>query len=410
MPISGRVSAFIKVNAVKRFGSIVQEKEVTYRPEIDGLRAIAIIVVLFYHAAFGFLGRHDWFARGDIGVDVFFVISGYLITTLILKELRESGSFDFANFYDRRARRIMPVLFVVILAFFPVAFHTLASTELASYLESIISTVFFGSNFYFYHEIGEYYPDSSAVGPFIHTWSLAIEEQFYLVFPLILLVSVRYFPRYTLSIFIVLFLLSLQFAEFIGETHPVFNYFLLVSRFWELLAGAILAYLEIEYGRVRHRVLNAVMPVVGCFMILWFLLLFDDSPVHPGFSTSIPVLGTAFIIAFSTGEDLVGRILRTPPFVAIGKISYSLYLWHMPVFIFFNELWPHPSNMDRVGWIVLSITLATASYFLVEQPFRNRKFISQKPLVIFLALMAVFIVSLSLFGRPDTVVLKSEAS
>lgn len=374
-----------------------------YRPELDGLRAIAVGLVLMYHAGFGFLGRNDWFAAADIGVDIFFVISGYLITTIILKEMRETGSFSFRNFYERRARRILPALFFIILVSFPVAFYILSSVDLAAFLDSILYIVFFVSNFFFYQQGVELGSEALSVEPFLHTWSLAIEEQFYLIFPVILLLSARYSPKFTLSLFFALFFLSLLFADFNTFRRSEFNYFMLFSRFWELLAGAILAYIEQEHGKVRNQFLNGVMPVVGMSMILWFLLLFDPGPAHPSLTTLVPVLGTAFIIAFASREDLVGWILGSRPLVAVGLISYSLYLWHFPVYAFFDATQPDPTNLDKLGWIVLSLVLATLSYFLVEQPFRNRRLITAKPFFLSIATLAAVIVGLSFFGEPGKI-------
>ena len=370
-----------------------------YRPEIDGLRAIAVILVLLYHASFEIYGRHHLFSAGEIGVDIFFVISGYLITTIILKELRETDRFSFWNFYERRARRILPVLFFVILVCYPVAFRILPPVELSHFLDSILSIVFFVSNYFFYYHSANFSVDSATLEPFLHTWSLAVEEQFYLIFPVILLVIHRYFPKFILSIFLLLFFLSLQIAEEGSQRFPEFNYFTLASRFWELLAGSILAYLEVEYGRLRHAVLNAVMPVIGLFMIGWFLFLFDNDPAHPSYLTFIPVFGTVLIIAFSSKEDLVGRILGTRPFVAVGLISYSLYLWHMPIFVFFDYVRPDTANLEKIWWIILSFLMATLSYYMVEQPFRNRQLMTARPFYLTLVATAIAILGVSFFGE-----------
>ncbi|MCC3304830.1 acyltransferase family protein [Sneathiella sp. HT1-7] len=372
-----------------------------YRPEIDGLRAVAVMLVLLYHAAFGVFGRHDLFGAGDIGVDIFFVISGYLITKIILKEMSETGTFSFRKFYERRARRILPALFFIILASFPVAIHVLPPLDLATYLDSLLYIVFFVSNYFFYqNHVGFGGEEQYLFEPFLHTWSLAIEEQFYLVFPVILLLCARYFKRFTLSILLVLFSLSLLFAEFNTNRHGEFNYFMLPSRFWELLAGALLAHLEQEYGKIRRPLLNAVMPVVGMASILWFLLLFDPGPEHPSLTTLVPVLGTVLIIAFASQEDLVGRILSFKPIVGIGLISYSLYLWHYPVYTYFEITQPDATNLDKVGWIILSFLFAIISYFCIEQPFRNRKLVTPKPFYISLVAVAALIVSVTLFGDP----------
>ncbi|CAN0489524.1 unnamed protein product, partial [Discosporangium mesarthrocarpum] len=179
-----------------------------------------------------------------------------------------------------------------------------------------------------------------------------------------------------------------------------FNFLLLLSRFWELLAGAMLAHLELEYGRSRSPFLNAVMPAVGACMIGWYLLQFFDYTVHPGFKTVVPVLGTVLIIAFASREDLTGRILGLRPLVGVGLISYSLYLWHFPVMVYLDRLQPAAGNMEKLGWVVLSLVLAVISYFLVEQPFRNRKYVGGKSLYISLTLAVLLILSLSFFGDP----------
>ncbi|WP_339632263.1 acyltransferase [uncultured Sneathiella sp.] len=372
-----------------------------YRPEIDGLRAIAVTLVLLQHAAFTIAGSADWSSRTYIGVDIFFVISGYLITTLLLNELRETGTINFWHFYERRARRILPALFFVLLAFLPVAFILLSGGELKTFLLSVLSAVFFGSNIFFYFEshffVSDHFGvDRAFVEGFLHTWSLAIEEQFYLLFPVLLILVNRFFSRYFLLIFIVLFCLSLQFSELMGARHIDFNYLLLPSRFWELLAGAILAYVELKYGKIRRPFLNTVMPLVGLCLIGGYLLQYRADLLHPGFATFIPVLGTVLIIAFSSKEDMVGRILGSKPFVAIGLISYSLYLWHLPVFTSLHLINPVAGNFDKLGWVVLSLALSAISYYLIEKPFRNREIIRARPFFLSIGTSAIVIVLLSL--------------
>lgn len=371
-----------------------------YRPEIDGLRAIAVTLVLLQHAAFTIAGSADWSLRTYIGVDIFFVISGYLITTLLLSELRETGTINFWHFYERRARRILPALFFVLLAFIPVAFALLDGAQLKTFLLSVLSAVFFGSNIFFYFE-SHYFVDvhfgvdRAFVEGFLHTWSLAIEEQFYLFFPVLLILVNRFFARFFLSIFIVLFFLSLLFSELIGARHEDFNYLLLPSRFWELLAGAILAYVELKYGKIRRPFLNTVMPLVGLCLIGGYLLQYRAELTHPGFATFVPVFGTVLLIAFATKEDMVGRILGSKPFVAIGLISYSLYLWHLPVFTSLHLINPEAGNFDKLGWVILSLALATISYYLVERPFRNRDVIRARPFFVSIGTSAIVIVFLS---------------
>ena len=377
------------------------EDGLTYRPEIDGLRAIAVMLVILYHGGFEIFGRTGWFDNGDIGVDVFFVISGYLITSIILKELRETGAFSYRNFYERRTRRILPGLFAVLLAIFPVYFFLLDGLDLDFFFMTVIASIAFCSNILFYIVGSDLAEQGAEVGPLIHTWSLGIEEQFYIIFPVVLLLSLRFSPRVILPVLIFLFFISLQFSDFMADRNQNFNFFMLSSRFWELLAGSLLAYLEQEHGAVRHRLLNLVMPVIGLCMIIWYVLLSGIHQAVPNYVTVIPVLGAAFIIAFASRDNPVGRLLGTKPFVAVGLMSYSLYLWHWPVFFFFKQIQPAPENLDRLGWVGLSFLLSGLTYYFVEQPFRNRAFISIKPFYILLALVAAFIILLAVFGAPS---------
>jgi|GEM_PF-1471940 len=216
-------------------------RSMKYRPEIDGLRAIAVLSVIIYHAEFTFLGI-DWATGGYIGVDIFFVISGYLITKLILLELEASNSFSFLNFYERRARRILPMLLTIIVISIPFAWDWMLPSQFVEFCKSVVSSILFSSNFFFYFAQTEYGADSSLMKPFLHTWSLGIEEQFYIVFPIFLILFRRFFKRQMLVFLLALFLLSLGFAEIGSSRNVEHNFYLPLSRFWELLAGAILAY------------------------------------------------------------------------------------------------------------------------------------------------------------------------
>ncbi|MAZ04588.1 MAG: acyltransferase [Sneathiella sp.] len=367
--------------------------DLRYRLEIDGLRAVAVMLVLLYHAAFNIMGRSNWFEHGNIGVDIFFVISGYLITFIILKELRETGSFSFGNFYERRARRILPVLFFIIFATFPVAFHLLSDAELYEFLQSVISIIFFVSNIFFYFT---YDASSPTIAPFVHTWSLAVEEQFYLIFPIVLLLLWRHLPKFTLPVFFIVSCLSFFFAEYIGRYDYGFNYTQLPSRIWELLAGSFLAYMEMKHGKVHRNRFNSLLPIAGAAMIFWYVMLLGTNPVHPGFLSIFPILGTMLIIAFASGDDPVGRLLSLKPVVATGKISYSLYLWHLPVFMFLEYAYPNSKNPEKLGWIVLTFLLSVISYYLIERPFRNREVIRARPFFLSIGASAMILIFLSL--------------
>ncbi len=351
-----------------------------YRAEIDGLRAIAVVGVILYHAQF-ILSGNNWFQGGYIGVDIFFVISGYLISHIILSELLDKGGFDFLKFYERRARRILPMLFTVIIVSFPVAWLYLLPADFTEFGQSILSAIFFGSNFFFYYATTEYGADSALLKPFLHTWSLGIEEQFYIFFPVLALLLHKIFKDHILTVLAVLFLASLQFSQIMSDIDHELNFYWPLSRFWELLAGSMLAYIEIKYGRVAHSPLTQAMSIIGLYLIVSSFILLDGDAAHPGFITCLPVMGVMLIIAFSSGHDVVGKILGCRPFVAVGLISYSLYLWHFPIFAFGRMGGVSSDNMDKVIWIALTVIFAVISYFMIEQPFRKIAVVGRKAFV-----------------------------
>lgn len=344
-------------------------KTLIYRPEVDGLRAIAVVSVILYHAQILIFGR-DWFEGGFIGVDIFFVISGYLITRIILSELETTGSFSFLNFYERRARRILPMLFFVIFVSIPFAWERLLPSDFVEYAESILASLFFGSNFFFYFSTTEYGADSALLKPFLHTWSLAVEEQFYLVFPILAIVAFKFFRKHFLTILIGLSLLSLQFAELMEVRNADLNFYLPFSRFWELAVGSMLAYRELYYKPSNEGVASKSLPMIGLYLIAYSILFFDAKTPHPSFHTLIPIIGVALIIGFSSKDELVGKVLGSKPFVWGGLISYSAYLWHFPIFSF-QRMAGELNNYDKLNLIILTLFLSCFSYFIIERPFRR---------------------------------------
>ena len=308
--------------------------KLTYRPEIDGLRAIAVGAVIAYHSEITILG-HQPFKGGFIGVDIFFVISGYLITSIILKELITTGSFSFKHFYERRIRRILPALLLVMLVSLPFAWIYLLPTSFMDFSKSILYSLGFSSNFYFHYSGQIYGAESGLLKPFLHTWSLSVEEQFYILFPIVLLITFKYFRKYLIHILILGFVISLGLADWGSRNHPSFNFYVLPTRGWELLAGSILAYFEINNGhRSKQRILNLILPFIGLILIGHSILFFNDKMFHPSFYTLLPIVGVCLIIWFSNKNELITKILSTKLFVGVGLISYSLYLWHYPIFAF----------------------------------------------------------------------------
>lgn len=370
-----------------------------YRPEIDGIRAIAVVAVVLYHAEFVIAGSNP-FEGGFIGVDVFFVISGYLITSIILSDLIR-GKFSFANFYERRARRILPALLVVMAATAPLAWMYMSPKAMQEYAGSALSTFVFGSNVWFWLEDG-YFAEPSALKPLLHTWSLAVEEQFYLLFPITFLLLWRYARRYFTAIFVTAFLLSLALAHYQSLRSPDAAFYLLPYRGWELLAGAILAKLELDRGRTGHPWLKTWMPVLGLCLVIGSFFFFDDQMRHPSLITLVPVLGTMCLIWFCEKGDRVSAVLDSRPLVAVGLVSYSLYLWHFPIFAFARIDGGEPTQGEKAAYILAALVLSGITYFLVEKPARNRLLIGRKSIATTLAsAFAVLIVVQGVFYGTD---------
>lgn len=334
----------------------------TYRAEIDGLRAIAVLVVILFHAHL--MGP---FQGGFIGVDVFFVLSGYLITGIIRAE-QAAGNFSLLRFYERRARRILPALVLVCAVSVPLALLMLLPFELAAYFKSLGSVALFISNVYFWDQSG-YFDVASTTQPLLHTWSLAVEEQFYLLFPLLLMsLSARGRPV-LLGILVALFIASFALSVW-GSVHkPQINFFFTPSRFWELLAGALCA-LWIEK---RHPAVSDLRAGLGLGMILSSVAVFGPGTPFPSWATLLPVCGTVMVLLYAGPGGSVTRALSWRPLVGLGLISYSAYLWHVPILVL-SELAVDkpPGPWVRGALVVLVLSLAVASWSLVEQPFRRR--------------------------------------
>jgi len=369
----------------------------SYRPEIDGLRAIAVLAVVLYHADLLVFGN-DLFSGGFIGVDIFFVLSGYLIASNLLRDLA-GDDFSFRRFYTRRIRRILPPLFFVTAISTIFAWRYLFPKQFLEYAQSLISSTLFTSNFYFWRQ-DVYTAEPNALQPLIHTWSLSVEEQYYALIPIALLLVWRFARRFLTSVIIIGFLVSLQLADWGSKEHVGASFYLLPSRGWELLAGGLLANVELEFGRKSHPWLTAILPLVGIFLIVRSIGGFSDEMAHPGFQTLIPVVGVMLVIWFAGERDLVSWLLSTKAFVWVGLISYSLYLWHQPLFAFARVLSVNALSVpDKLGLIALSVALAGLTWFVIERPFRNAKQISFPVLVVALAVVGSALVGIGALGN-----------
>jgi peptidoglycan/LPS O-acetylase OafA/YrhL len=364
-----------------------------YRPEIDGLRAIAIIPVILFHAGFKI------FSGGFVGVDIFFVISGYLITTIIIAELSE-GRFSIINFYERRARRILPVLFFVMLSCLPFAWLWLLPQDMKIFSQSLIAVSTFASNILFWRTSG-YFDAAAELNPLLHTWSLAVEEQFYLFFPLLLILAWRLSKRWILLTLVIFAFVSLIGAEWGAINKPTANFYLLPTRCWELLIGALLAsYFSNSYKpRISNIISDQVGGIVGFALIIYSVFFFDSQTPFPSVYTLAPTIGAALIILFATQQTLVGKLLSNKLFVGVGLISYSAYLWHQPLFAFAKHRSLDESNKLLMCTLVItSVVLAYFSWKYIETPFRNKKDFSQKQIFAYGLIGSVFFVAIGISG------------
>lgn len=334
-----------------------------YRAEIDGLRAIAVGPVILYHAGV------SAFSGGFVGVDVFFVISGYLITALLLKDM-EAGRFSLLDFYERRARRLLPALFVVLAVSTAVAWVTLMPKDMQDFSQSLWATALFSSNILFWREAG-YFDTASELKPLLHTWSLAVEEQFYILFPPVLYALWRGRRVPVIAVLGLGFVISLGLAQWGAFHKPSSAFFLLPTRAWELLLGAFCAL----YLRDRAQPTGPLphgLALLGLGAIVASVLIYDSTTPFPGVYALLPTGGAALIILFATRGTWVHRLLSLRAVVGLGLISYSAYLWHQPLFVFarYRHITP-PSDVLMLGLCVATLALAYLSWRYVEQPFRD---------------------------------------
>jgi peptidoglycan/LPS O-acetylase OafA/YrhL len=334
-----------------------------YRAAIDGLRALAVILVLLFHA------RVPFFSGGYVGVDVFFVISGYLIAGQILQE-HAAGRFTLRGFYERRVRRIFPALFLVLLSIFAIAPVVMLPPDLDRLGSSGAAATLFVSNFYFWARGQHYLRDPPDFEPLLHTWSLAIEEQFYLFFPIFVLLTLRLFKRIDRT-FMAVALGSFAISAYLTSVHPRSAFYFSASRAWELLLGAWLAVTYLKNLIPRQFV--PILQCAGLLMIIGATFSYDLFTPFPGFAALIPCLGTALTIAWCDQDSRLIKGLSHPALVWLGLISYPLYLWHWPFLVLARfALLREPHGHEIVALYSLAGVLAAATWQYVEKPFRIR--------------------------------------
>ncbi|MGB3725281.1 MAG: acyltransferase family protein [Glaciecola sp.] len=341
-----------------------------YRADIDGLRALAILPVLLFHADI------PGFSGGFIGVDIFFVISGFLISSIIKREV-ENASFSYLEFWGRRARRILPASFVMVIATLIAAWFILLPADYKDLGKSAVYNAWFGANIFFAKNVG-YFAGPSDLMPLLHTWSLSVEEQFYLFFPAVYLFIHKYLPAFRLQALIVLAFISLGISQYLLYSSPSDAFYLLHSRAWELLIGAILAHLcasdAVRFSSKNTLITNAVS-AVGLLGIIVPVFLYNEHTPFPASGAIIPVIATAMIIWANTQTvTFVSRLLSTKVLVFIGLLSYSLYLWHWPVMSLTRHITGGEFTASiQVITISLSVILGYLSWKFVETPFRVKR-------------------------------------
>ena len=359
-----------------------------YRAEIDGLRALAVVPVILFHAGF------ELFSGGFVGVDVFFVISGYLITTILIEDI-ENKRFSIVNFYERRARRILPALFFVMLVCIPFAWMWMYSSQMKDFSQSLVAVSLFASNVLFWHETG-YFDTLAEEKPLLHTWSLAVEEQYYVIFPIFLILAWRFGKNRVFWMIVVMAAVSLLLSEWGWRNKATANFYLAPTRAWELFAGSIAAFVVQKQGVQRSNLLA----LVGLAAIIFSIFVYDKTTLFPSLYALAPVLGTVFLVLYADKETFAAKLLSTKGFVGIGLISYSAYLWHQPLFAFARIISKkHPTIFIMSALAVTSFILAFLSWRFVEKPFRRSQIVT-KTQIFFATLIGMgFFISVGLIGH-----------
>ena len=340
-----------------------------YRPEIDGLRAIAVIPVILFHLGY------ESFSGGFVGVDVFFVISGYLITGIIYKGLAEKN-FSFINFWKRRIRRILPALLAVIVFTLVTGYLLIFGGSWVSLGRQSIAALFSVANIEFWRMAGDYWGGAAERSPLLHTWSLSVEEQFYLIYPVIIVLIFKWQPKRLRQVLMLGIAISFTLSCFASAMHPNAGFYVLPFRAWELLCGGYLA-IVVSQNKVSfsHYKYASIFSGVGVIVIGLSYITISSEHQFPGPWALLPVIGSLLILAFCGGGDIITKLLTFRPLTYVGKLSYSLYLWHWPVIVF-AQYYTQRYQCDSLRqWVIIIVflSLAIVSYYLVETPCRKSK-------------------------------------
>lgn len=364
---------------------------IKYRPDIDGLRSIAVLIVIMYHLGASFI------PGGFIGVDVFFVISGFLITSIIHKDI-SNKTFSYKVFYTRRIKRLYPSIFTVISVSTFAAYYILLPDDLLSYLLSALATLTSVSNFYFLHSIGDYFSVNVEQTPLLHTWSLSVEEQYYLFAPIIVTLVLKFFSKNKIFVFFLLSVLLLITSIYQTNNNPASAYYMLPFRAFELMIGSLVAII-FSNKRIPNQKMAEIMSVLGIMLIISSSVLINRESTFPGINALWPCLGTALLISASfiskdDGAPLVNRFLSLKPFVYIGKISYPMYLWHWPIIAFCHYKSIDFSIINQSIMLLSTVILSSATFHFVENKVRYISWGVFKSSITMVASPAIIIIGL----------------
>jgi peptidoglycan/LPS O-acetylase OafA/YrhL len=381
-----------------------QKTTIPFRPDIEGLRALAVGLVIASHAGLPLL------RGGFVGVDVFFVLSGYLITSLLMQEISSSGTINLARFYARRARRLLPAAITMVLVVCGAEAVIMNPVAQFNTLKAAIATVLYSTNLYFAHLQVQYFFQPSTVNPLLHTWSLAAEEQFYLIWPVLLLLLVRgtKSARSRGMALAAISLASYVLCVWLTAANPILAFYEMPARVWEFGAGGVLVFMP-ERWLQGHRRLWSWLGGIGLIALITGAELIHVSN-FPGYVAAIPVVGTLLLLlaGVRAPESPAVRLLRTRPAQVIGRLSYSLYLWHWPVLVIGQQLIPNNSVPVRLSWIAVAVLVATVTSGAIENPIRFQPFlIARSGLTLGLAILAT-ILCLGAFGAWRAILHNSE--
>ena len=349
-----------------------------------------MVPVILFHAGFSL------FSGGFVGVDVFFVISGYLITTILIEDIGNER-FSLIDFYERRARRILPALFFVMFISIPFAWMWMLPNQMQDFSQSLVAVSLFASNILFWRESG-YFEATAEEMPLLHTWSLAVEEQFYVLFPIFLVLAWRFGKNRVFWTIVVMAAISLLLSEWGWRNKASANFFLAPTRAWELFAGSLAAFIVEKHGVQKSNLLA----LLGLVAIVFSILVYDESTPFPSVYALVPVLGVVSIVLFAGKETLAARLLSTRVFVGLGLISYSAYLWHQPLFAFTKlRVIEHPPLVFMSFLSALALILAYLTWKYVEAPFRNKRtsILGKKGVFIFSSIGMIFFSLVGVFGN-----------